>query len=236
MKSRIRKALVLVVILAACANSCPVSAEIVWAAGIAFEQRNEIWYLLDDFDQEWEVVPGRVVVRFDNSIGSSLAPTALSDLGLSLVGPRADIGGYYRFSYDPDRAPPSILETTLRADHVVDAYLDTKLKFFGTSDTYFSNQWNLVQTRTDKAWDITAGDSSVTIAVLDAGFELGHEDLRESIWVDACWDYVDGDSNPSPVNPGNEHGTAVAVSPAPPETMERALLARRAEAQEIAQD
>src|SRR5690606_5356098 len=45
------------------------------------------------------------------------------------------------------------------------------------NDTWWPNQWNLQMIDVQKAWSITPGDPSVTIAVIDDGFDLGHPDL-----------------------------------------------------------
>ena len=46
------------------------------------------------------------------------------------------------------------------------------------SDPQFSNQWNLDNTklRMENAWDITSGDNSVILAIIDSGTEYDHED------------------------------------------------------------
>jgi thermitase len=45
------------------------------------------------------------------------------------------------------------------------------------NDTLFSRQWNLARIDAPQAWDVTMGDPSVIIAVLDSGIDLTHEDL-----------------------------------------------------------
>lgn len=94
-------------------------------------------------------------------------------------------------------------------------------------DPFFGNQWHHRNTGqnggtvdadadTSWAWDLTLGDSSVVIAVIDDGFDLTHEDLAPNLLNG--WDFVPcgsgfvagcGDSNPSP-GAGDNHGTAVA--------------------------
>lgn len=64
----------------------------------------------------------------------------------------------------------------------------------------------------EQAWDQSTGDSSVIVAVIDDAIDINHPDLRANMI--AGYDFVDGDTNPSPGSDGscvNEtHGTAMA--------------------------
>lgn len=91
------------------------------------------------------------------------------------------------------------------------------------NDTYYQYQWHLNATGTHtqwgikvdadvdapEAWDITPGGSStIKIAIIDGGIEYNHEDLTGNDLPG--WDYLGGDSNPSPSGSNDNHGTAVA--------------------------
>lgn len=88
------------------------------------------------------------------------------------------------------------------------------------NDSQFNLQWAHVNTGqnvngtsgtpdadadTDLAWDVNAGSSSVSIAILDTGVDLDHPDLVANLV--AGFDYIDDD--PFPDDP-NGHGTAAA--------------------------
>ena len=84
-------------------------------------------------------------------------------------------------------------------------------------DSYFGFQWNLVNdgslnpsgleqqkfvqgadVAVEKAWDLTTGDSSIIVAVLDEGIDVDHEDLKGSMWInegEAWGSHEDGDGN-----------------------------------------
>ncbi len=54
--------------------------------------------------------------------------------------------------------------------------------FYTPNDPQFGDQYALQQIQIEKAWDIARGDSTVAIAVCDAGVEWSHPDLAEMIW------------------------------------------------------
>jgi subtilisin family serine protease len=59
------------------------------------------------------------------------------------------------------------------------------------------SQWNLTHVEVDRAWDITTGDPSVVVAVIDSGCHLAHPDLQNK--VSAYYEAVTGSQ--IPVNP-----------------------------------
>lgn len=113
------------------------------------------------------------------------------------------------------------------------------------NDAQFPEQWALHNTGqsgsmtnrdvyAEKAWDITRGDSSVVIAVLDDGFEMTHPDLAANFFINPLeygggkqtngvdddgngriddwrgWDFYNNDNDPSPVVATDSHGAQSA--------------------------
>ncbi|MBI4713975.1 S8 family serine peptidase [Candidatus Uhrbacteria bacterium] len=104
------------------------------------------------------------------------------------------------------------------------------------NDPFFNEQWYLDKISVPIAWQETIGSTDVIVAILDAGFDLDHEDLVNQYWKnkneipnnkkdddgngyedDAVgWDFVDSDPDPSPVINAQfndtivSHGTAIA--------------------------
>ena len=80
------------------------------------------------------------------------------------------------------------------------------------NDTFLEEQWNLLDFGLPQAWNVETGQSNVTIAVLDSGVDLSHEDLRGR-FVQGC-DFYDQDNDPNPGSPkttaAQTHGTHVA--------------------------
>jgi subtilisin family serine protease len=46
-----------------------------------------------------------------------------------------------------------------------------------------AKSWYLEAVKAPQAWDITLGDSSVTVAIVDDGFDLAHTELRERVYL-----------------------------------------------------
>jgi len=72
-------------------------------------------------------------------------------------------------------------------------------------DPYYSNQWALADIETPGAWDLSQGDPSVKIAIIDTGINMNHPDLVLNIYDG--WDFVDNDNWAMDMN---GHGTKVA--------------------------
>jgi serine protease len=51
------------------------------------------------------------------------------------------------------------------------------------NDPLFGSQWALPQVHAPEAWDITQGDSTVVIAIVDSGVEWTHPDLADNIYI-----------------------------------------------------
>jgi hypothetical protein len=98
---------------------------------------------------------------------------------------------------------------------------------FTPNDPRYGEQYHHPLMANNLAWDLTLGDPSVIIAVLDDGVDIDHADLAPNIWVNDDpidgidndgngfiddlhgWDFADNDNNPDAVA-GGDHGTHVA--------------------------
>jgi len=52
---------------------------------------------------------------------------------------------------------------------------------FTPNDPYLGNQWGLDKIQAPDAWDITQGDKTVRIAILDTGIDEDHEDVSSKV-------------------------------------------------------
>ena len=73
------------------------------------------------------------------------------------------------------------------------------------NDPGWNLQYGLVAIRAPQGWELSTGTSSVTIAILDSGVDLGHPDLAGK--VAAGYDFVNSDNTPQD---DFGHGTHVA--------------------------
>lgn len=107
--------------------------------------------------------------------------------------------------------------------------------FYEPNDTMYtkSQQAHLTVIQAEQAWDISKGDPSIIIAVIDTGVDWEHSDLADNIWINSVelngadgvdddnngfvddvrgWDFGGTvgtpDNNPAPDN--DNHGTHVA--------------------------
>jgi len=78
------------------------------------------------------------------------------------------------------------------------------LSSFTPNDPEFYYQWNLPLIKVPEAWSVTRGSDIITIAVIDSGVDLSHEDLR-GIFVPG-YDFVENDTIPQD---DDGHGTHV---------------------------
>lgn len=73
------------------------------------------------------------------------------------------------------------------------------------NDPSYGSQWHLPRIQAPQAWNLTPGDASVAVAVLDSGADPVHPDLAGKLVPG--WNFVRPGSNTSD---GIGHGTAVA--------------------------
>jgi subtilisin family serine protease len=187
-----------------------------------------------------------LIVRFERGTPAAERTDARTDAGVSFEKP-LPLAGMQLVSVDPGRSPDAS-EARLDRDPRV-AYAEPNLTRAATqipNDTYFTREWGLhnsgqsilgvsgtIDSDIDapEAWDLTTGNSVVTVAVIDSGVDASHPDLAPNVWsnpgesgagketngvdddgdgmIDDVhgWDWVGGDANPSDAN---GHGTHVA--------------------------
>lgn len=107
---------------------------------------------------------------------------------------------------------------------------------FLPNDNYYNNQWYLSRIKAPVAWEKISSSPNIVIAVIDAGVQIDHPDLKANIWINRGeitnnkidddgngfiddingWDFVQDTPDPSPkfdegwTESGISHGTMVA--------------------------
>jgi LPXTG-site transpeptidase (sortase) family protein len=75
------------------------------------------------------------------------------------------------------------------------------------NDPFWGSQYGLLAIHAPQGWDLNTGSPAVTIAIVDSGVDLGHEDLAGKIVPG--FDIVNNDAIPQD-DTNNSHGTHVA--------------------------
>jgi subtilisin family serine protease len=86
-------------------------------------------------------------------------------------------------------------------------YVVSKSNNMIPNDPHYSHQWHYDWMRLPQAWNVTTGDRSIRIAVLDTGVDPNHEDLRANLDLEYAYDFVLGSST---MYDTDGHGTHVA--------------------------
>lgn len=149
------------------------------------------------------IATNSVIVQFRESVSEEEAIVTLAREGMEPIA----VNPYVKARQVLARAKPdrgrdaiSMGEKMSSAANVEFAYPDfirvVDYRQFTPNDPLFANQWHHRNTGasggtvdadgdTDFAWTITRGNAATVIAVLDNGFDMGHEDLTPNRWTNA---------------------------------------------------
>lgn len=62
---------------------------------------------------------------------------------------------------------------------------------------YAVGKWHHEKVRSNYAWALEQGDPSIKIAIIDNGVDVGHEDLKDNMFADLGWNFVNENNDPS---------------------------------------
>jgi len=169
----------------------------------------------------------QLTVQF--AAGTSAHQVARTIHAVGLVGLRAlpDTDDTYSATVGPTarKNPLKIANSLCRRDDILLAEPNIIIAIapdYKPTDDRYADQWSLYHRNSapdldrsahvdaEKAWDITRGSRSVTIAITDDGFDLNHPDLQGSGKIIAPKDLKNKDGLPTPAKHYENHGTAVA--------------------------
>lgn len=148
-------------------------------------------------------VTGRVLLRGRRPLRQDVAQSLVA-AGAVLTDRIADTIDVIDF---PTDVPPDLIADALSLlDEVEFAEPDCIVEAEATvSDPSAASQWHVSHIGAPQAWDVSTGDSSVKIAVLDTGCDSNHPDLQEKLVPG--WNFISGNSN---TQDDHGHGTHVA--------------------------
>lgn len=118
---------------------------------------------------------------------------------------------YLLYDLSDDQNIEDTLVTLMASGKVIHAEKNEEYSLcFKPDDTYYDHyQYSPRITHCEDAWDITQGDNSIIVAILDTGINGNHEDLTNR--VIAGRDIVAGEDIPASINSDSQgHGTYVA--------------------------
>ena len=112
----------------------------------------------------------------------------------------------HQLNFDEEKLNEQVLLDAIRKEPMVlSAQFNHRVTPRSTTpdDRLYDEQWALEQIEAPEVWDFTTGGytlggKEIVIAVLDGGYDLDHEDLSESIWINESEtpnDGIDNDNN-----------------------------------------
>jgi Tol biopolymer transport system component/subtilisin family serine protease len=171
-----------------------------------------------------DAVPGEILVRFRaESKSKRTGPQILVEktgrqipMSIKAVGPGFEIVEGLRVArVDPAETSKAIDALRARADVVYAEPNFVRKPLVVPNDPRYAEMWGLNNTgqpatefgnagtpgndiRAEQAWNITTGNRSVVVGIVDSGFDINHEDLRNNVWVnpgEIAGNGVDDDGN-----------------------------------------
>ena len=156
-------------------------------------------------------VPGQVVVQFRANPHPTMVQQFAQQNNLQIL--RVSPMGSVLFQQIGQSANTAMLAQSLRQNSMVE-YTHQNTWFrrqFTVNDPRSSEQSGLAVIGMGQAWDITMGDPSVIIAVIDSGADLQHPDLAPNI-VSGYNVLSQGQTPPQDDNGHGTHASGIAVA------------------------
>jgi len=167
-----------------------------------------------------------LTIQFKPATTTETIGTIIRDLGINYVKEVKGVTHCYvfRLTEASTMNPLKMAVKVQEMEAVVYAEANIGIKsmsYYTPSDSLFQMQWYLhhdggIQLANDahvdikKAWDITLGDRSVTVAIADDSVDLDHRDFLAPDKIVAPRDFKGFDFNPSPEEATDNHGTSCA--------------------------
>ncbi|NPV63857.1 MAG: S8 family serine peptidase [Methanotrichaceae archaeon] len=157
---------------------------------------------IDVFNAKYDV---SIVKELDYAVNGYLleAPEAEGEHG-----PVALSNIYYESGKTIFAHPNFIKRRHLRETRCEPKFVLTSQRERADQPIYLPQQWHLKTANVIDAWNITRGDRSIKIAILDDGVDVGHQEFAGKIVAQK--DFASGNDDGSPNSSNDNHGTACA--------------------------
>ena len=144
---------------------------------------------LKKIEGEWQLVGesgsskvdvSSIAIRKKDGVEQSQVEMLTSQLALTKDFASSTGWTYYNIPSEANYS--TIVFTLLNQSSIVDLSLSIYYEMLASpNDPEYqnSNQWYIDKIDANLAWDETYGSSSVTIAVIDGGIDIGHEDIGQ---------------------------------------------------------
>ncbi len=168
----------------------------------------------------------QITIQFDPKVGLSEVNQIAAEMGLQQIKPVTAIANTFVFELTAAATenPLKIANRLMQRSQVWAAepnVITRTQSLYRPRDPFYAKQWHLNHSGgadlashshifVEKAWDITRGDRSVVVAIMDDSIDLGHPDFEGMGKIVAPRDFNDNDFLPLPDGSNDNHGTACA--------------------------
>ena len=154
-----------------------------------------------------------------------------SDLKKRMIGDE-DLAKIIRINYDSSVDPFDAASMIMKDNKDVIEWAEPSIVYerdYIPNDPSLSAQWHIGKINSYQAWDLSKGDTTVVIGIVDSGSDLDHPDLAANIkynyadpingidddangYIDDFkgWDFYYNDNDPQIQPSGNDHGSHVS--------------------------
>ncbi len=140
-------------------------------------------------------------VNYARTFAASPVPQKSGDVDLSL---------FYTVAYSSPNDPFTLSEELSKLPEVqyAEPWFIQRLAEVSVppNDSLYGFQWSLKKIDAPLAWDITQGDSTIVVAIVDSGVELDHPDLQANIWINPGETGLDKNGNDKRTNKIDDDG------------------------------
>lgn len=107
----------------------------------------------------------------------------------------------------PEHARENFIEAITRKEHVRYAERNVTLEALAVNDPLYDRQYVPRMVGCEEAWEITRGDPSIAVSIVDQGIQYDHPNIEGG--YEGGHDFVGGGDDPYPTSRGESHGTHV---------------------------